>query len=120
MGEANYSALERHVLTLEDHLQLLVNALADGNDHWPVVRLHIPGTSASWLISEIDPDDTDRVFGLCDLGLGCPELGFVSLSEMLALKDSLGINVERDPHFAADRPISAYADAARVAGCIVV
>lgn len=120
MGEPNYNVLEQNVLTLEDHLQLLVNALADGNDHWPVVRLHIPGTNASWLISEIDPDDTDRVFGLCDLGLGCPELGFVSLSEMLALKGSLGINVERDPNFTADRPIGVYAEAARAAGQIVV
>lgn len=120
MSQANYAVLERKVLTLEDHLQLLVNALADGNDHWPVVRLHIPGTNASWLISEVDPDDADRVFGLCDLGLGSPELGFVSLSQMLALKDSLGINVERDSTFVADRSISAYSDAAAIAGRIVL
>lgn len=120
MSPANYSALERNVLTLEDHLQLLINALANGNDHWPVVRLHIPGTNATWLISEVDPDDPDRVFGLCDLGLGSPELGFVSLSEMLALKDSLGISVERDATFVADRSIAAYADAAAIAGHIIL
>src|SRR5450755_4554581 len=48
-------------------------------DHKPVVKLFTPDGAATWLLTEIDPDDPDRAFGLCDLGFGCPELGYVSL-----------------------------------------
>jgi Protein of unknown function (DUF2958) len=58
------------------------------------------------LISEVDPDDPDRLFGLCDLGLGFPEIGYVSLAEITALKGPLGLPVERDRHFVADRPLA--------------
>jgi hypothetical protein len=33
------------------------------------------------LLTEIDPDDEDLAFGLCDLGLGSPELGWVRLDD---------------------------------------
>ncbi|MBW8635561.1 DUF2958 domain-containing protein [Hoeflea sp. WL0058] len=55
----------------------------DGNtqDFWPVVKLFCPWGAATWLLSELDPKDTDFAFGLCDLGSGCPEVGTVRLSE---------------------------------------
>jgi hypothetical protein len=56
---------------------------------------------------------------LCDLGLGFPELGYVSLREITALRGPLGLPVERDMHFIAEKPLSAYADEARVKGRIV-
>jgi hypothetical protein len=31
-----------------------------------------PGGYARYLLTEIDPTDSDRVYGLCDLGLGHP------------------------------------------------
>lgn len=34
------------------------------------------GRAESEIHSEIDPTDADRAFGLCDLGHGCPELGW--------------------------------------------
>jgi hypothetical protein len=40
------------------------------------------GAGATKLLTEIDPGDDDTAFGLCDLGLGCPEVGYVSLSEL--------------------------------------
>ena len=98
--------------------QLLANALAGDADHHPVVKLFIPDANATWLISEIDPDDPDRLFGLCDLGLGSPELGYVSLAELTALRGRLGLPVERDRQFIANKPLSAYADEARVKGRI--
>ena len=83
-------------------------------DPRPVVKLFTPDASATWLLSELDPSDPDRAFGLCDLGLGFPELGYVSLAELAAVRGRLGLPVERDIHFAADRPLSAYAaDAGR-------
>lgn len=55
--------------------------------------------TATWLLSESDPDDPDRLFGLCDLGLGFPELGYVSLAEIITLRGKLGLPIERDQHF---------------------
>ena len=110
---------ERDLLTLADRVQLLVNAISDETDYPPVVKFFTPDANATWLISEVDPDDPDRLFGLCDLGLGCPELGYVSLAGIAAVKGRLGLPVERDLHFVADKPLSAYAEAARSSGRIV-
>jgi len=58
-------------------------------------------------------------FGLCDLGLGCPELGYVSLHELQTVRGKLKLPIERDLHFVAGKPLSAYADEARSTGHIV-
>jgi hypothetical protein len=110
---------DKELLTIEDRVRLLVNAIADDRDPPPAVKLFTPDASATWLISEVDPDDPDRLFGLCDLGLGCPELGYVSLAELSALKGPLGLPVERELHFVADKPLSAYADEACTKGRII-
>ena len=49
-------------------------------DPAPVVKLFTPDAGATWLLTEIDPDDHDHAFGLCDLGLGMPKIGWVSLT----------------------------------------
>ena len=72
--------------------QLLANALAGNVDHSLVVKLFTPGGPATWLISELDPDDPDRLFSLCDLGLGSPELGYVSLAELTTLGGPLRLS----------------------------
>ncbi len=109
----------KDILTDADRISLFANALADTRDHAPVVKLFTPDASATWLISEVDPDDPDRLFGLCDLGLGFPELGFVNLSEIIEVRGRLGLPVERDLHFIADRLLSAYTESARAAGRII-
>ena len=83
------------------------------------MKLFTPDAGATWLLTELDPSDPDRAFGLCDLGLGFPELGYVSLVELAAVRGRFGLPVERDLHFTADRPLSDYADAARRRGRIV-
>ena len=107
--------------------QLLANgraqraAIDQGNtalDFEPVVKLFTPDAQCTWLLTELDPDG-GLAFGLCDLGLGEPELGFVSFTELRAVRGQLGLPVERDLHFDADKPISAYADEARNHGHIV-
>ena len=107
------------LLTVEDRVKLLINALADDRDPPPVCKLFSPDAGATWLITECDPDYPDRLFGLCDLGLGCPELSYVSLAEIKKVKGRLGLPVERDISFVADKPISAYAEEARIKGRIV-
>src|SRR4029077_20073114 len=42
-------------------------------DFVPVVKLFTPDGGCTWLLTEIDPEDPDIAFGLCDLGLGHPE-----------------------------------------------
>jgi hypothetical protein len=88
-------------------------------DLLPVVKLFTPDAGCTWLLTEIDPDDPDIAFGLCDLGLGYPELGYVSLAELASVRGGLGLPIERDLHFAPAKAISAYADDAREAGRIV-
>ena len=51
-------------------------------DFQPVVKLFTADGNATWLLTELNPD-IDLAFGLCDLGLGEPELGYVSLVEPL-------------------------------------
>ena len=87
-------------------------------DPVPVVKLFTPDANATWLLTELDPNDPDRAFGLCDLGLGLPELGHVSLTELEALRGPTGLAIEQDAHFRPDRPLSAYADAAKATGRI--
>jgi len=88
-------------------------------DHRPVVKLFTPDAACTWLLTEIDPDEPDIAFGLCDLGMGFPELGSVSLSEIGQLRGRLGLPVERDEWFEADYPVSVYARAAHEAQGIV-
>jgi len=96
-----------------------IEAGEDTFDFEPVVKLFTPDAGATWLLSETDPEDPDIAHGLCDLGLGFPEIGSVRLSEIRAVRGRLGLPVERDLHFKADGPLSAYAERARAAGGIV-
>ena len=85
----------------------------EDHDPMPVIKLFTPTAGATWLISEIDQDDL-IAFGLCDLGLGCPELGYVSLEELKAYRGPLGLGVEKDLHFKPAMTLSAYASKARI------
>ena len=90
-----------------------------GFDHFPVVKLFTPDGACTWVLSEVDPSEPDLAFGLCDLGMGCPEMGYVLLSELASVRGRLGLPIERDLHFTAKKPLTAYADDARAAGCVV-
>ncbi|WP_319799037.1 DUF2958 domain-containing protein [Nitrobacter sp.] len=88
----------------------------DGFDPFPVVKLFTPDAGATWLITEAYPEGEDvRLFGLCDLGMGCPELGYLMLSE---IENVRGLPVERDLYFKAEHRLSTYTTLARHAGRI--
>lgn len=87
-------------------------------DFRPVAKLFTPDAGCTWLLTELDPLDPDLAFGLCDLGMGCPELGYVSLSELASVRGGLGLPIERDLHFVAHQSLSAYAADARRCGGI--
>ena len=97
-------------------------AMANGTDepdHFPVVKLFNPCGAATWLLSEIDPEEPDIAFGLCDLGMECAELGSVSLSELRSIRLRFGLRIERDLHWQATHSILTYARAGWKAGRIV-
>jgi len=107
------------LFTKEIENALAANASADESTRRPVVKL-FGGGACTWLISERIDDDT--LFGLCDLGMGYPELGYVSQSELEGLRFELfgGLmeKVERDMYFTADKTLSEYAREARESGRI--
>jgi len=95
---------------------LIANSLRDG-DHVPVLKLFNPVGPGTWLITELG-DDGDTLFGLCDLDMGFPELGSVSLSEITSVKLPLGLTIERDVSFQGRVPISRWMEIARQTGSI--
>lgn len=83
-------------------------------DFMPIVKLYTPWGGAMWLLSELDPEDQDIAFGLCDLGDGFPELGCVRLSELESMQGPKGLRIERDDRFRARKSLGGYADEARI------
>ena len=77
----------------------------DTIDFPPVVKFFTPDATCTWLLSELDPDDPDIAFGLCDLGMGTPELGSVRISE-------------RDRQFTPRDTLMVYARAAWNTACV--
>ena len=78
-------------------------------DFKPVVKLLITvGGNATWLLTEID--EQCIAFGLCDLGQGFPELGYVDLQ---SLSKDFGDRLERDLYFRSTEKLSAYVNYAR-------
>ncbi|TPI54197.1 DUF2958 domain-containing protein [Mesorhizobium sp. B3-1-3] len=110
----------REKLLANGRQQLPVRGTDGEIDFVPVVKLFTPDAGATWLLTEIDPEDPDIAFGLCDLGLGSPEIGSVSLSELATVRGRLGLPVERDRHFRPDKPLSIYAREAHCHGRIRV
>lgn len=110
------------LITPEQHALLLANGAEferhEAFDPAPVVKLFTPDAGATWLLASIDPECPDIAFGLCDLGMGCPEIGSVRLSEIASTRGALGLKVERDLHFVGKKPLGAYAEDARRAGAI--
>ena len=87
-------------------------------DPLPVVKLFTPDAGATWLLTEIDPDDLEIAFGLADLGMGFPEIGRVGLVDLFEVRGMMNLPIEQDLHFRATQPLSAYAREARMAGRI--
>jgi hypothetical protein len=118
----------RSMILLPDTMRvaLLVNgarhiaAQRDGlpdPDPVPLLKLFNPCGSATWLATELD-EDGDTLFGLADLGFGCPELGSFSLSEIAAVRLPFDLRIERDLDFSSSHPMSLWAQTARNLGSI--
>ena len=82
------------LLTQDHRARLIANGQSRG-DHAPVVKFFSPVGAATWLFSELD-EDGDILFGLCDLGFGCPEMGSASLVEIAAVTLPFGLTIDFD------------------------
>jgi len=111
------------LITDEERAQLLANgqARAAGRafDPLPVVKLFTPDAHATWLLVALDPMDGDTAYGLCDVGIGMPELGTVKLSALAGIVGPREQAIRRDVHFRATRTLSQYARLARLNGSIL-
>ncbi len=76
----------------------------------PVVKFFNPTGVGTWLISEMD--DNGIMFGLCDLGMGSPELGYVALQELEEVQLPFNLGIERDIHWEANKTLVEYSDEA--------
>jgi len=66
----------------------------DGKGDEAIVYLHYFRGGMDWFITEKDMEDEQlQAFGYCDLGMGFPELGYVSIQELIEN------NVELDIHW---------------------
>jgi hypothetical protein len=111
----NMKGVTMTFMTQKQRQTMLENGKLENRDkdHVPVIKLFLPGTACTWLLTELNPEEQNIAFGLCDLGMGFPELGYVDLDELAAIRVRNIFRVERDVHFKGEYPISAYAQAAR-------
>lgn len=109
------------LITDEQRGQLLDNGTAaargEKRDPFPVVKLFTLDAHATWLLTELNPDD-DTAFGLIDLGVGTPALGHVRLSVLEGIRGPENLSVVRDLHFTARRRLSEYVRLAQADGSI--
>src|SRR3546814_15421170 len=95
-GDARRRSVGDRVIPIPGELRsrLVANGMrtrvGEAHDPYPVVRLFTPDAAASWLLTELEPDDPDLAYGLCDLGLGAPKLAHVRLSLPSEVAGELG------------------------------
>jgi len=110
-------------ITDDERTQLLANgqnrAATQDFDPLPVVKLFTPDAHATWLLAALDPADGDTAWGLCDVGIGMPELGTVRLSDLAAIVGPLNRPVLRDQYFQPTRTLSEYTRLAQLNGSIL-
>lgn len=92
--------------------KLRANAETPGADLVPLVKFFNPAGAGTWLATELG-DDEDTLYGIADLGFGCPEIGSFSLAELQSVRLPFGLRIERDISFSAQHALSAWAEAAR-------
>ena len=110
------------ILTDTERAKLLENGAArargEPRDSQPVVKLYTPDFRAIWLLTELDPVDGDTAYGLCDAGIGWPELGRISISYLESMRGPKGMPVARDPDFEPRRTLAEYFRLAQIARAV--
>lgn len=117
-GDTNNKMIGNKMKLLTKEIEAkLVKQWGGEKTNKPYLKLFNPCGDATWLITEYDPKE--RVFfGLCDLGFGSPELGYVSLDEILEIDLPFGLKIERDMYWKPEHTIMEYYEMARIRGYI--
>lgn len=105
----------RLALSANDLTRRVIEGQGGDFDPPPILKLFNPVGAATWLATELG-EDGDVLFGLADLGFGCPELGYFSLSEIGSVRLPFGLGIERDEGFATPEPLSRWTALARQTG----
>ncbi len=102
------SEFQRARLEANGREQALVKGTAHEIDFEPVARLHDQEEGTVWLLTEIDPDQPHKAWGLCLGDPVCPEphMGSVNVNELAAVKEAGLLTV--DQSFAPAGPVSDY------------
>ena len=105
----------KQILITDEQKQKMLdnNAMRQGHadnvySPYPVVKLFNPNGGGTWLLTEIAMNNQDLAFGLCDLGMGFPELGWVSIAELKEVRTPFGLGIERDAWFEASKTLTDY------------
>ena len=105
--------LQMPLFTDEQYKQLIANGTENNGEisYPPVAKLFMSWTDCCWLLTGLDPEYPNIAFGLCDLGFGFPEVGYVDLNELRETQDGLK-TLECDNSFEGKFPLIAYTRAA--------
>lgn len=108
------------LITKEIMKKLEANKRLPADKRKPVLKLFNPYGNQTWLFSEIEPDGQGSytLFGLCDLAMGSPELGYQSLAEIESLMFLGKPMIERDLWWEPEHTLMKYYDKAYIAGAI--
>ena len=61
----------------------------------PAVYVFTPDAAATWIVWEYSKEH-DMGFGLCDMGMGFPEIGYVDMTVLEGVRGNFGLPVEVD------------------------
>ena len=109
---------DRFALRANDMVRDVYDQKGERFDPSPVLKLFSPVGAATWLATELG-EDGDTLFGLADLGFGCPELGYFNLDEVARIRLPFGLCIERDLSFDSVHSLTVWAETARHAGSIL-
>ena len=106
------------LVTDELRQELLNNWNLEDKDLKPVLKIFSPIGASTWMIVSMNPNDNDTMYGLCDLGMGSPELGYIPLSELQQIRipfmAGVEMELERDLYFEPKYSLAVYDTAAHL------
>jgi hypothetical protein len=111
------SELYRRLLTNGRWNNIKVKQDKSPDDFPPVVKLFCPWSAATWRLTELDPQNPEIAFGLCDLGIGTPSWDASALPKssrfvVLAACVSNAIGISGQPRHYRPTPTKLAASAA--------
>lgn len=95
--------------------RLMENGHHHGQDFVPLLKLDmwvVNGQSISWLVSELDPANPNRAYGLGSKWVGEVTEGYFDLGKLERAAEILGLHIVPDEYFIPRHPLSVYRQAA--------